>query len=285
MPAAAVGAAGILVSAYQANQAQGAARDAANRQQEAMDRDMAFRQQQYQDYLNMYDKPLLEPLREKAQSEGPLNIGPNWAKIQTGFDDAGRNLERYMAKTGNLGSGLDRSSRATLESGRVASLADAWSKGLQSRDDLRMRLAAIGRQMPQQAGAVMEGNANQGAFWGGRMGQAAGAAAAGWQGVGAGLGTLGQIWGKSMKPEGDSVAKQWEDRSVQQSVNNLEQQNGPWANGPGAPSVVSPSPMVSPSPEASFGGGYADTWNTLEQNANGQPMFEWPTSQTNFLNQ
>lgn len=190
MPAVAV--AGLLVSAYSATEAAKAQRRATDLQQSSIQADQAFRQQQYDDYKKNYG-PMEQELLQKASSEQPLNLGPNWARIQANFDTAGRNNEASLARKGMLGSGID--SHNLLEGARAFTLSDAFSKGLTARDALRERLLNAGKNMPQQAGFVAQGNQNMSNFWGNQAGLYAGAAGQAGQGISSSLGALGYALG------------------------------------------------------------------------------------------
>ena len=189
------------------------ARDAKNRgdrvqasQDSAAAADLAFRQEQYDKWVNDYEKPLLEPLREKAQSEGPMNLGPAWANVQSNFDASGRNLEAAYARSGMTGSGLNQSGFASLEAGRASALGDAFQKGLNNRDNLRLTLANLGKQMPQQATNLKQGYSNEVSRYGNRVNQAGAQEDSDWWAVGSNLGTLGKIWGSySGAPASPSV--------------------------------------------------------------------------------
>ena len=188
MPAAAVAGAGVLTSAYSAHQAGKRQDKAMKLQKGAMDADQAFRQQMWDDYKENYG-PLEQELLQKASSEGPLNLGPTWAKIQGNFDQAARNNEASMARKGMLGSGLDQNN--TLESGRAFALSDAFGKGLQAKDLMKERLIAAGRQMPQQAGFVSQGNTNMANLYGNQASMFGNAAAGAGQSLASSLGSLG----------------------------------------------------------------------------------------------
>lgn len=194
MPAAAVAGAGLLISAYSASTAASAQRRAQDLQQSAIQSDQAFRQRQYDDYKRMYG-PLEQELLQKANSEQPLNLGPNWSRIQANFDQAGRNNEASLARKGMLGSGID--THNNLESARAFTLSDAFSKGIQSRDALRLQLLNAGKNMPQQAGFVAQGNQNMANFYGNQANQYASAAGAAGQGIASGLGALGYALGNT----------------------------------------------------------------------------------------
>ncbi len=201
MPAVAAGA-GALVSAYSAHQAGKRQDKAMKLQKSAMDADQAFRQQMWDDYKENYG-PLEQELLQKASSEGPLNLGPTWAKIQGNFDQAARNNEASMARKGMLGSGLDQNN--TLESGRAFALSDAYGKGLQAKDLMKERLIAAGRQMPQQAGFVSQGNTNMANFYGNQASMFGNAAAGAGQSLASSLGSLGYAlqgvnWGGAPPP-------------------------------------------------------------------------------------
>ena len=177
-----------------------AAESASNKQQQAMLADLAFRKQLYNDFLRDYDTPLLKPLREKAAGEGPMDIGQNWAAIQRNFDTTGRNVEKALAHGGMLGSGYTPSAAAGLEMGRATALSDAYQRGIQNRDAMRMNLGAMGKSMPQQATGVSQGLTNMAGFYGGQAAQHSAASA---QGMGnaalgfqSGLQTIGENWGK-----------------------------------------------------------------------------------------
>lgn len=188
--------AGTMISAYSAYQ-QGKQADKANQQmRDAQGADLAFRQQQYDDYMNVYDKPLLGPLREKAVGEGPINLGPEWAQINRNFDNAGRRVEGSLAKAGMLGSGFTRGANTALETGRAGALTDAYSRGIQGRDALKMQLAQIGRGGNPQANALSQGFQNQAGMYGTMSNNFSNNAANGWNAAGAGLNTLGQNWNK-----------------------------------------------------------------------------------------
>lgn len=191
MPAA-VPVAGLLISAYSAVSASNAQKKAQALQQSSIQADQAFRQQQYDDYKKTYG-PMEQEMLQKATSEQPLNLGPNWARIQANFDQAGRNNEASMARKGMLGSGLD--SHNMLEGARAFTLSDAFSKGLTARDALRERLLNAGKNMPQQAGFVAQGNQNVSNFYGNQAGLYAGAAGQAGQGISSSLGALGYALG------------------------------------------------------------------------------------------
>lgn len=190
MPAVAV--AGLLVSAYTATQAAKAQKRATDLQQSSIQADQAFRQQQYDDYKKNYG-PMEQEMLQKATSEQPLNLGPNWARIQANFDTAGRNNEAGLARKGMLGSGID--SHNLLEGARAFTLSDAFSKGLTARDALRERLLNAGKNMPQQAGFASQGNQNMSNFWGNQAGLYTGAAGQAGQSLSSGLGALGYALG------------------------------------------------------------------------------------------
>ncbi len=194
MPVVAAGVAGVglLVSAYSAHQAGQAQQRAMNLQQSAIQADQAFRQQQYDDYKKQYG-PIEQEMTQRASSEQPLNLGPNWARIQSNFDTAGRNATTSLARKGMLGSGQDANS--ALEMGRAYTLSDAFSKGIQARDQLRLQLMQAGKNMPQQAGFVAQGNQNLSNFFGNQSNLFANAAAGAGQGISSGLGALGYALG------------------------------------------------------------------------------------------
>lgn len=191
MPAAAAGA-GVLISAYSAVSAGNAQKRAMDLQRSSIQADQAFRQQQYDDYKKNFG-PLEQELIQKASSEQPLNLGPNWARIQSNFDTAGRNNETSLARKGALGSGLDIYNNR--ENARAYTLSDAFQKGIQGRDALRLQALQLGRQMPQQAGFAAQGNQNMANFWGNASNLYAGAAGQGAQGISSGLGALGYALG------------------------------------------------------------------------------------------
>ena len=188
-----------LVSSVYSNQEAGKRQDRATRlQQSSLEADQAFRQQQYDDWKQRYG-PLEDELVKQASSESPLNLGPTWAKIQTTFDQAGRNNEASMARKGMLGSGLDKHN--SLETGRAFALSNAFSQGLQNRDALRERLISAGKQMPQQAGFASQGNQNMAGFFGQQAGLWGNAAALAGQGVSSSLGALGSSLSRALAKE------------------------------------------------------------------------------------
>lgn len=191
MPAAAAGA-GVLISAYSAVSASNAQKRSMDLQKSALQADQAFRQQQYDDYKKTYG-PLEEQLVRQASSEQPLNLGPNWARIQQNFDQAGRNNEASLARKGQLGSGLD--THSALESGRAFALSDAFSKGIQARDALRKEAISLGRNLPQQASFLSQGNQQMAGFYGQQAGLYGGLAAGAGQGLASSLGALGYALG------------------------------------------------------------------------------------------
>ncbi len=191
MPAAAAGA-GVLISAWSANNAAKGQQRALDLQQSALASDQAFRQQQYADYQRMYG-PLEQQLIQQASSEQPLNLGPNWARIQSNFDQAGRNNTVNLSRNGMLGSGLD--THNNLENARAYTLSDAFSKGLQARDALRQSVLAMGKQMPQQAGFASQGNLNMAGLYGQQAGLYGNLAAGAGQGLSSSLGALGYALG------------------------------------------------------------------------------------------
>jgi hypothetical protein len=191
MPVA-VGVGGLLVSAYSAHQAGQKADQAQRLQQSAIQNDQAFRQQQLDQWNAQYG-PIQNALVKQASSEQPLNLGPTWANIQSNFDQGGRNNEARLSHSGMLGSSIDKNS--TLENGRVLSLSDAFSKGLQSRDALRERLLQASKQMPGQVGFVSQGNENLSNLYGQQLGMYGQAAGNAWQGFGNALTGLGYTLG------------------------------------------------------------------------------------------
>jgi len=198
MPAAAVTGAGVLVSAWSAYEGGKRADRAMKMQQGAMNQDLAFRQALFNEWKNTYG-PLEKDLVNQAASDQPLNLGPEWAKIQSNFDQAGRNQESALSRSGGLGQGYQRNSN--LEVGRAAALSDAYSQGLQRRDALRMNLFNASKQMPGQAGNLSQGFQNMAGLYGNQANTFANASAAGWQGVGTGLSNMGYLLGQSTKPE------------------------------------------------------------------------------------
>lgn len=196
----AIAGAGVLMSAYSSHQAGQAQQRAADLQRSAIQSDQAFRQQQYDDYKQTYG-PLEQQLVQQASSESPLNLGPNWARIQSNFDQAGRNNEASLARKGMLGSGID--THNNLEGTRAYALSDAFSKGLQNRDALRYQLLQAGKNMPQQAGFVAQGNQNLSNFYGNQANLYAGAAGQAGQGISSSLGALGYALG-NFQNQGDS---------------------------------------------------------------------------------
>ena len=188
--------AGTLVSAYGAYSANKNANKASQLQQNAQDQDLAFRQQQYGDWENTYG-PLEKQMLRDANSDQPLNIGPAQSSIQSNFDQAGRNQEAALARSGNLGSGYQRNS--SLEIGRALALSDAYSQGLQRRDALRERLYNASKQMPGQAVNLQGGYQNMAGFYGNQANQANSAAMAGWQGVGQGMNNMSYLLGQNSK--------------------------------------------------------------------------------------
>ena len=177
-----------------------AAASASSKQQQAMLADLAFRKKLYADFLRDYDTPLLKPLREKAAGEGPMDLGQNWAAIQRNFDTTGRNVEKALAHAGMLGSGYTPSAATGLEMGRATALSDAYQRGIQARDAMRMNLGAMGKSMPQQAAGVSQGLSNMAGFYGGQAAnysaqsaQSMGNAALGFS---SGLQAIGENWGK-----------------------------------------------------------------------------------------
>jgi hypothetical protein len=192
MPAAAVEGAGVLISAYSASQASKAQSRAMDLQQSALAADQAFRQQQYADYQKNYG-PLEQKLIQQASSEQPLNLGPNWSRIQSNFDTAGRNNETSLARKGMLGSGLDVNNN--LESGRAYALSNAFSQGLQNRQALQMQLLNAGKQMPQQAGFASQGNQQMAGLYGQQAALYGNMAAGAGQGLSSSLGALGYALG------------------------------------------------------------------------------------------
>lgn len=203
MPAAAAGA-GVLISAYSAVSASKSQQKALDLQKSSLQADQAFRQQQYDDYKQRFG-PLEEQLVQQASSEQPLNLGPNWARIQANFDQAGRNREATLARSGMLGSGLDAGSASALESGRAFALSDAFSKGLLARNALRNEAISLGRSLPQQAGFLSQGNQQMAGFYGDQAGLYGGLAAGAGQGLASSLGALGYALGNyqpGMSPMG-----------------------------------------------------------------------------------
>ncbi len=188
--------AGVLISAYGAYSANKNANKASELQQNAQNQDLAFRQQQYGDWKNKYGSLESEMLNQ-ANSDQPLNLGPDQANIQSNFDQAGRKQEAALARSGNLGSGYQRNSN--LEIGRAMALSDAYSQGLQRRDALRERLYNASKQMPGQAVNLQGGYQNMAGLYGNQANQANSAAMAGWQGVGQGLSNMSYLLGQNSK--------------------------------------------------------------------------------------
>jgi hypothetical protein len=180
------------MSAFSSHQAGLAQQRASQLQQSSIQADQAFRKQQLDAYNKNYG-PMEQQMIQKANSESPLNLGPNWSRIQSNFDTAGRNNETSLARKGMLGSGADVNN--TLEGQRAYSLSDAFSKGLQNRDALRTQLMQAGKNMPQQAGFVAQGNQNMSNFWGNQANLYAGAAGGAAQGMGSSIAGLGYALG------------------------------------------------------------------------------------------
>jgi hypothetical protein len=178
----------------QASKAQNRAMDL---QQSALAADQAFRQQLYADYQKNYG-PLEQKLIQEASSEQPLNLGPNWARIQSNFDTAARNNETSLARKGMLGSGLDVNNN--LESNRAYALDNAFSQGLQNRQALRLQLLNAGKQMPQQAGFASQGNQQMAGFYGQQAALYGNMAAGAGQGLSSSLGALGYALGNYQPP-------------------------------------------------------------------------------------
>lgn len=196
MPAAAAGA-GVLISAYSAVSASNAQKRAMDLQKSSLMADQAFRQQQLDEYKKNFG-PLEEKLLQQASSEQPLNLGPTWARIQSNFDQAGRNSEASLARKGMLGSGLD--THSNLESARAFTLSDAFSKGIQGRDALRREAISLGRNLPQQAGFLSQGNQQMAGLYGQQAGLYGGLAAGAGQGLSSSLGALGYALGYQPPP-------------------------------------------------------------------------------------
>lgn len=202
MPAAgAIGAiGGALISAQAAGDAADEAASASGNMVAAQLADLNFRKKLYADFLRDYDAPLLKPLREKAAGEGPMDLGQNWAAIQRNFDVSGRNIEKNLARAGMTGSGYTKNAVTGLEMGRATALSDAYQKGLQNRDAMRMALGAMGKNMPQQATNLSGGYQNMAATYGGQAGMYGAQANQGWgnaaAGFSSGLQTIGQNWDK-----------------------------------------------------------------------------------------
>lgn len=179
-------------NAYNSNKNAKAALKAVNR---ASAQDLAFRQSLWDDWQTNY-QPLAQGLVEKANAEGPMNLGPAWANIQGNYDQAGRNLELSNARAGMTGSGLDASGRAVLEASRAGALGDAWQKGINSRDALRLQMAQFGKTVPQAATLMAQGYTNKGNLANQQLANANASASDAWGAVGSGLSSLGQAWQK-----------------------------------------------------------------------------------------
>jgi len=233
MPAAAAGA-GVLVSAYSAIQGGKQADRAYQLQEQGLKQDQAFRQSQLDQYNETYG-PMIKSLTQQASGEQPLNLGPNWAKIQTTFDQAGRNSEANLARKGMLGSGIDRNNM--LETGRGMALSDAFSQGLQQKQNLMQQLVQAGKQMPGQASAVMQGNQNTSGFYGQQGGLYAGASSQGWNGVGSALGGLGYSLGMNKQNPGTTTPNGAQDYTTPGTASLTQAR---WADSPISASVSAP---------------------------------------------
>ena len=187
--------ASVAVGGYNAYNSNKNAKNALKAVNGASDQDLAFRQGLWDDWQTNY-QPHAQGLVEKANTEGPLNLGPAWANIQGNYDQAGRNLERSNSQAGMTGSGLDSSGRSVLEASRAGALGDAWQRGIQSRDALRLQMAQFGKTVPQAATLMTQGYTNKGNLANQQLAGANASASDAWGAVGSGLSTLGNAWQK-----------------------------------------------------------------------------------------
>jgi hypothetical protein len=264
MPVAAA-VATVAVGVYSANKAEKAAKRAQASQDSAAAQDLAFRQEQYDKWVNEYETPLIKPMLQKVQSEGPLNLGPSWANIQGNFDASGRNLEAAYARSGMTGSGANRSGFATLESGRASALGDAFQKGLQSKDALKLQLANMGKSMPQQATNLQQGYGNQVDLYGQRLSQANNAAAGSWGAVGSGLNALGQAWPASFNTQPKTIETPMPQYDSPTTVPTTYTKEMPLQ---AATYADSPAYMRASSPVSAPRSPYRQAWDTYVPNTN-----------------
>lgn len=195
---AGVAAAGVLASAYAANQASRQAGRATDAQREAAMNDLAFRQQQYNRYLGLMG-PIEDKLAEEAKSTEPLDYGRNAAQIKRSYADALRNISTSAGMRGIAGGGLDRGAMRGAAFQQAGDLSGAYSKGLTDRRNLGLTLTGRG-QIGQAAQGVQGGMQNLSNFYGGQAGLYNQAAGQGWQDFGQGLQSLAQMYGQYNAP-------------------------------------------------------------------------------------
>lgn len=191
-----IAAAGVLASAYGANQANKQAGKATDAQKQAAMQDLAFRQDQYNRYLGLMG-PIEERLAREAQSSQPLDYEQNTAAIRQNYANALRNISSSMGLRGMAGSGLDVGAMRGAAFTQAGDLSGAYTQGLQNRRKLGLDLTGRG-QIGQAAQGVSGGMQNMANVYGQQAALNNQAAAQGWQNFSTGLSGLAQMYGSGM---------------------------------------------------------------------------------------
>lgn len=158
----------------------------------AREKDLAFRQQMYQEEKAFYD-PMRQELRSMAMSKDPIGYAKTSSEIKKQYSDALRNI---TAMGGN--SGLAGSAGRQAQFGQAQDLTKAYDEGVQKRLALLQGMGMGGNQL-QYGTNVSSGMENMAGMYGNRATMygnlaASGAAAAG-QAISSGMGAIGSAMG------------------------------------------------------------------------------------------
>lgn len=190
----AVGAGTAIAGVVGANKASKSASRAAAQQQAAMQQDLAFRKQIYEDEKAFRD-PIRNYLKGLALAPGSLDYDINKAMIERQVGDARRGIDQELAAGGMEGTGLGVSRRLGLGLGRAKALSQAWASGVARKRELAAAL--LGKaDVNGAANGVSQATGAMAGAYGDQARRAAAAEAAGWSAAGQGLGAALSAWGK-----------------------------------------------------------------------------------------
>lgn len=156
----------------------------------AREKDLAFRQQMYQEEKAFYD-PMRQELRSMAMSKDPLGYNQLASNIRKNYSDVLRGI-------GPSNSGLAGSAGRQAQFSQAQDLTKAYDEGLMKRMALLQGIGMGGNQL-QYGMNVSGGMENMAGMYGNRATMygnlaAAGAQAAG-QAISSGLGAIGSVMG------------------------------------------------------------------------------------------
>ena len=129
--------------------------NAMNQQTAMQQAQLAFQQQQYNRYLQMYG-PIEKQLTTQAGSANPLFYDQNAAAIKQNYGNAIRNEGQAMSMRGMAGGGQDVAGMRGAALGQAGALSGAYNTGMQNR--LSLGTTLLGRSPLQSAGQNVAGS-------------------------------------------------------------------------------------------------------------------------------